>query len=406
MGIFFSLFTDYNYRISYSLIVIEFPEKINQQVMLIYSFFMLTTHYSYCYYSRSFFSFKNSSVIEQKFKKEEATDYTLLKIGKAVIWIFLVFAFYRVFLEVKLLYGNRLLLFTSGGTANLDIPLIIRIATTLFQTGYLFILAAYPPRKTFILYTSIYMFTILPGIIIGNRMLLATMLLFVFWYLNKMYVFKLHKTTTLLYFIAFLLIMQVVALFRSGNELTNTIWSLIPLFLISQSTSFYILGLFIENQYQIQYYNYPYILDNVIGGFMGVTGQSLGTLEVRSNLGHQLVYSLNPDYYLNGFSIGTSSIAELYEFGLIGVIIGAIAFVWFIAKFDYMVNRHRLYMIFSVIFFTTIITSLRASFFPYFYDMVKDILFFVLIVIIYNILSKQPVKISCFTQKRTFKIPC
>lgn len=199
-------------------------------------------------------------------------------------------------------------------------------------------------------------------------------------------------------------ILQVIALTRTNSEISEiSLVSLLQLFFISQSTSFYVLPLYIQYKTSIIDYNYPFILDPIIGGFTGATGQSYETLEVRSSLGHQLIYSLNPEYYLNGYSLGTTSIAELYEFGIVGILLGAILFAWMVYHFNYMVDKHRGYLLFSMIIFFALISSPRANFFPSLYDICKNLIFYLVILTLYKAIKLNSYKVRIF-KKITNKI--
>lgn len=94
---------------------------------------------------------------------------------------------------------------------------------------------------------------------------------------------------------------------------------------------------------------------------MGATGQSYEVLATRSGLGHQLIYTINPSYYLNGFSLGSSSVTELYEFGLLGVGLGAILFAWIINKIETMkINRYYLFFSFEIFYWIVSSSEIRT----------------------------------------------
>jgi oligosaccharide repeat unit polymerase len=405
MGIFFSIFTEYDYRIVYSLITINFPELILQKTILLYTIFLLTINCSF-----NFFEIKSQLKELRKAKytiynQENSTNIKLLQIGKGIMWLFIILALYRMFLEVKILYNNRSLLFIEG-MDGIGLPFYLRLSTTFFQTGYLFILASYPPKNTFLRYSILYIITIIPGLVIGNRMMFVVSVLFVFWYLYKMYNHKFNYVKILILGVVFVIFLQFVAFNRSGiDNLSIGIGTIMIIFLTSQSLSFNILGLYLQYEDIICHHNYPFILDPVIGWLTNVSGQSMEFIDTRASLGHHMIYSLNPGYYANGSSLGTTSIAELYEFRMIGVITGAIIISWFIVKFNYMVIRHRSYMMFSLLIFTTILISPRASFFPNVYGLLKNITFYFVILFVVNILLNRKLSIKKFKRKEKFKIP-
>lgn len=118
-------------------------------------------------------------------------------------------------------------------------------------------------------------------------------------------------------------------------------------------------------------HTYPFFLDSLIGGMLPAAGQSLETLQIRSSIGHQLVYTINPNYYLAGNSMGTSFITEAYEFGIIGVIISAFVFVKVILLFEKSIAKSRIGKYFLFYMFTIIVLSPRGAILPGIYDLLK-----------------------------------
>jgi oligosaccharide repeat unit polymerase len=384
----------------------DFPEDITQQVILIYLIFLAIIKISYDHFrtKNKILESKNNTV--SKFVAEKSTDKFLFYIGKKIMIIFFCFVFYRSYLELKLLFGDRALLYILG-SENIGTSVYLRFCSAIFQTGYLFILASYPTKKEFFKYSIVYILVIMPGMIIGNRAEFAVTLLFIIWYLYKMYNHKFNYLKLFISGIGFVVLLQIIAILRAGDKILTNIFELITTFLTYQSSSLDVIELYIEYKNELDglNLNYPFILDPLIAGFTGLSGQNLEVLETRASLGHHLIYLLNPQYYLSGFSGGTSSIAELYQFGILGVSVGAIILGWFIAKVNYKLPRNRGYMMFSMLIFTTIVMSPRNSYFPNLYQIIKNLIFYFPILLTFKFFLKKPLVVKFFKTRTKFLTP-
>jgi hypothetical protein len=144
-------------------------------------------------------------------------------------------------------------------------------------------------------------------------------------------------------------------------------------------------------------HSYPYFLDPAIGWLSGVDGQSLEVLEKRSSLGHQMVYTISPDAYLGGMSFGSSCIAELYEFGFIGIVIGSIIMAWAIAKFDLNIKMNRYYLLLSFFFCSYLLLAPRSTFLPNIYFLLRYVFVYgviFLLWLVYKEVFKQKVMVK------------
>lgn len=362
------------YKTINSLVEYTYPETTLQITFIYHSLFLATIDFIYLTTLQSYM-IKTDKILTY--------DTRMSKIATSILWIFLIFALYRAFLEVKALTGNRLLLFREGGV---DLPLGVRLGSNCFKVGYLMLLASVPSKGTFNKYSLLYFFTIIPNILIGNRMLLSVFVLFIFWYNSRFYNKKYNLGKIFIGAIIAILILQIIAFKRLSYNPTDI--GIIDIFLIfvkSQSISFNILPLLIDYLHLIDF-PYPAFLDSAISGFISDTGQSEEMLNNRADLGHQLVYTINPDYYLSGSSIGTSYIAEIAQFGIFGVFIGAILLAWFMGLFERLIYTNRFFKYFMFLFFTNLVTCPRASLFPSGYLIIRDILFGVIMYYIMNII--------------------
>jgi oligosaccharide repeat unit polymerase len=317
------------------------------------------------------------------------TDDFLRKIGFYLMVIFFAFAFYRAILEFRILYGNRALLFLQG-SANIGLPLYIRLSSVFFEVGFLLFVASFPSKKQFIRASIVYFLVILPNIIIGNRMQIASMTLYVLWFLGRFYGVKISKIKALVGVLLGIVLLQIIGIFRTGDSVSEiSVSNLIMSFLSSQSNSFEILPLYTSYKDAMPPHVYPYLFDSMFGGLIGVTGQNYEVLLRRAGLGSHLTYTLNPNYYFAGGSIGTSYIAELYEFGLIGIVVGSVFLSFYIIQFQRYVGKSRFVLLFSYYFFYSIVSSPRASLLPAIYVFAKLLLVICIVLIGYNLIFRK-----------------
>jgi hypothetical protein len=113
-------------------------------------------------------------------------------------------------------------------------------------------------------------------------------------------------------------------------------------------------------------------------------------LAVRSSLAHNLVYHINSGYYLGGNSMGTAWIAECYEFGIIGVMLGASLLSLFVKFYERRIVGNRFLSILTYLFFGTIIMSPRAGLLPSLYAIIKWLLVVSILVLLYKLVANKP----------------
>lgn len=360
----------------------EFKHRLIQETLLVYSVFLLYLYLSYCLFN--------------KYNKNEEKEicfnssHKFFVIGKTLMWLFLFIEIYKGYLYFQSFSMERVLLFLNGSNAS-PIPIWVRFFATFFEIGYLFILASKPEEKHFKGYSLLYFVVLIPEILIGNRMQLGVFLLYFFWYSNKIYKKQPFKTSTIVIFgFVMLLFFQAIEFYRNGLIVQDQSFSPTR-FLAGQAVSFYLVPLYMIYASQIQYYSYPFVFYNILSGITGYgyNGQSIEVLEHNCGIGHQLVYAINPDVYLAGYSLGTSGVCELYEFGFTGIIIGAIIFAFMVKICENIVSRFRLGLFLSFTLVGSLVVFARSSFFPSAYMIIKYIVFYESCIIAFQFLIKQ-----------------
>lgn len=297
------------------------------------------------------------------------------KIGKFLMWSFLAIQIYKGYLYFTAFNTNRVEIFLFGNMAN-PVPTWVRFVASFFEYGYYFILASVPDEKNFKKYSSLYFVVLIPEIALGNRSMFGAFILFYFWYYYKFYSKLPIKTkTSIILGVVMLGVFQLMEFMRDGGE--NGLESLsLTRFLVGQGVSFYILPIYLDYCDNIQYYLYPFFLYNILSGFTGYTGQSIEVLQHNCGVGHQLMYAVDPDYYLAGASFGSSSITEIYDAGILGFLALSILFSVMIVYVEKRFCSKSFFCFSSLMLFSHFVMSSRGSYFPSLYGFVKLYLFY------------------------------
>ena len=346
--------------------VFTFSHKTIQKSLWAYSVFICLSYLSYK-------TFRKSSA--ETLKQRLVSNSIYFQIGKILIYTFLVFQIYKGYLYYSAFSINRVEIFLLGNMAN-PVPAWVRFIAYFFELGYYFIVASIPKEKIFKKYSLIYFIALIPDIMLGNRSLFGAFILFYLWYYYSMYGKMAIKTkTAVIGAVVLLVIFQLMEFMRNGENMDLSSFSLTG-FLVSQGVSFYILPLYIDYANNIQYHLYPFFLYNILGGFSGFTGQSMEVLMHKCGVGHQLMYAVNPNYYLSGASFGSSGIVEIYDAGIVGFIIFSIFFSVMLLFFERKMLTSRFFCLGSLSLVTDFVLFARGSYFPSLYGILKLFIFY------------------------------
>lgn len=362
----------------------SFSYRTIQEALWAYSVFIMLTYSTYNFLF-------NKSSNKAVFAKRLSGNEQYYKIGKILMWSFLAFQIYEGYLFLNVFNANRVEIFLLGNMAN-PVPMWVRFVASFYEYGYFFILASMPNEKSFKKYSLLYFVVLVPEILIGNRAMFGAFALFYLWYNYTFYRKMAIKTrTAFILSVAMLVIFQLMEFMRDGAS--NGLASVsLTKFLVGQGISFYILPLYIDYAANLQYYLYPFFLYTIFGGFTGYTGQSIEVLQHNCGVGHQLMYTINPDYYLAGASFGSSSITEIYDAGFVGFIILSIFFAYMLIFFEKRFVSNRFICFACLMIFSHFILSSRGSYFPSLYAFVKLFLFYkVILFFMRHFVSKGPI---------------
>jgi len=359
-----------------------FREEIIQKVLIIFSVYISTSFLVYF------------SKLGEKRKIRDCpvgldlkTREIYFKLGKICLITMFPFALsYSLFL----LTIGRAELYASG-TAELGMPIYIRVANMIYTAGYFMLVASIPSFRQFSRYTLLFFVGLIPTLLSGERGEVLTVVVFYVWYITRFHNKQIKWFVIAILGLLGIVTSYVIAYIRQDMGIeTDSLFEIVLFFFSESSTTFKLTSFFVEYGDLVPH-NYPYFLDQFVYGFISTlfglpnAGQSEAMLAVRSGLGHNLVYYLNPDYYLGGNSFGTAWIAECYEFGIIGVVIGATVLVLFVKYFNHSVINNRWLSIFTYSFFSLIIMTPRGSLLPSLYFVVKWSLVVAVLVFVYKL---------------------
>lgn len=346
---------------------ISFSYRTIQESLWVYSVFLLVSYISYD-------KLRMKGKLSAKISTLRPSLY-YFKIGRFLMWSFLIIEIYQGYLFFNAFNANRVEIYLFGNMAN-PVPAWLRFLSTFFQVGYYFILASLPEEKIFKKYTLLYFVVIIPEILLGNRGMFGAFVLFYLWYYYTYYNKQIISTKTAVVLgVAMIVVFQMMEFMRDGTSASLSSISFTK-FLVSQGVSFYILPLYIDNIGDIQYYLYPFILYNIVGGFSGYTGQSIEALSHKCGVGHQLMYTVNPNYYLAGGSFGSSSIVEVYDTGVVGLFFFSIFFAYMLYFFEKKFKTNRFFCFTCLFVVSHFILSARGSYFPQLYGAIKLFIFY------------------------------
>lgn len=295
------------------------------------------------------------------------------KVGATAMLSSVPFYFYRLFLEYlhykAFGYGK---IYLSGGIEFGNI--LVRLSYSIFIVGYLLICSSRTTYKRFVLFSGIVLFSNVLALMKGSRSEIIISIMFFFWFSAVYYQRKIKIRKLIAVAVPLVFVLQAVSQIRLGRtvELKGGFLDLI----FSQSVSAYVLLAFIQSKELMIPNAYPYILDPIVNTFRllfkpeNIRGQSLAVISHRFDLGHHITYHLNSTYYLNGYSLGSNAIAELWEFSWLGIILGAILMGIFICYLD--VNKRRPFLMFiSYIIISYVAMCFRGNFLMNPYDILK-----------------------------------
>jgi len=343
--------------------------------------------------------------IPKKLKKLNSNSL-YITLGKRIMLFSFPLIFIKLYIEYKFIMSVGYVAYYAGAATNIHYPFIlISISHMIFSFGYFIFLAGVPELKKFKLYSYIFLFIMLVDALKGSRGVLVLPILFYFWYLGNFYKINIKKYVKrfIIFTIVLISLSQFYAQYRLDSSKSYD-YDKILSFLTDQGRSISLISLYIENKRSMPETRLGYIFEPLIFPFIYINnrnllshGQNIDTVTLRENLNHRLTYYLNENYYLSGGGLGSSYIAEAYEFGYLGIIFFSILLSYLISLL-YKYSNQRIMIFFSFYIVTHIFTIGRAEYFINMWTILKYIILYSIFIFIVKMLinkeSKECIKVS------------
>lgn len=219
--------------------------------------------------------------------------------------------------------------------------------------------------------------------IAGKRNELGLTILYLIWYWHsyiKSIKFNFINTIAGLIFVILLSIMfQSIQNNRTGTEYAKNKNALVS-FITSQGVSGIVLPYYIDYENDMDSKDYPFLLAPIFD--RAYRNKQNNQLLTHSNyFNHKLTHAVDPDAYFNGEGLGSSYIAETFQYGFISLIFGSIFLGLIIYLFEICKNNQMIkYLSFYIV--NTLFFLPRGELFEYAYEMVLALCIFYFILII------------------------
>ena len=320
-----------------------------------------------------------------------------INMGKKIMLFSFPLIFVKLYIEYKVIKTVGYIAYYAGATTHIEYPfMLIGISSMIFSFGYFIFLAGIPKIRDFKLYSYIFLFIMLMDALKGSRGALILPILFYFWYLGNFYKIDQKKYVKRFVIIAIILISfsQFYAQYRVNSDKSYD-YSKIFSFLTDQGRSVSLISLYIENKNSMPKTSLGYIFEPLTFPFIYVFnrnllshGQNVSSVLLLDNLNHRLTYYLNESYYLKGGGLGSSYIAEAYQFGYIGIVLFS-ALLPYLISIVYKYSDKRIVVFFSFIIITHIFMIARAQYFINMWIILKYVMFYFIFIFILQMLINK-----------------
>ena len=279
----------------------------------------------------------------------ERRQNALFRGYRRILWVLFAVCFLCSFyMQLKIVIEKADVSYTDGYLINVDVNPVIKAGNYLFP-GFAFLLLASRPKKWEMLVVLV-LFAVVEGgiqLLIGRRAVLASVALFVVWYLVYYFGYQKKKMPSRYLFILVILAVVGMLLFwfvervRSDSDEAFGFFGAIRDFMVSTGGSDSVIANTIHRAHDFPKCGIVYLLNPIkealfnnvlvrkfIEIFTGYAAPSLAQgeeyVQAHDSFAHWISYLVNSELYCNGYGMGTSFVAELYlAFGRIGVLFGS-----------------------------------------------------------------------------------
>lgn len=314
-------------------------------------------------------------------------------VPKYLLSLFLIFsslALFKFYLEFKYILSVGYVNFYLNGFDNINYySPIIKNSHTVLLVFYGLLLSYFPQKKIFILATVVFNIVMIFHGLKGARVLILLPILFSLWFYSRFY----SKNKNINYFklgsiFCIFFILQSLKSFRTNQENDITFENVFSYALAETGSTQKLVALYLDEKDNFKI-TYPYVLEPILYPFFYVKnfkvykgGQSEELAKTRNSLNHKLSFYLNPSYYLKGNGLGSSMIAESFQYGLLYFILIMLFFGYIITLFENSISKPLI--ILSPYIFNGLVFAPRDTPFPNTWGILKIyIIIFILYFIIY-----------------------
>lgn len=314
----------------------------------------------------------------------------LLEKTARIIWILsAVPVILHLLWYVKTFSGSYVLTYSSSAKEVESIVPFISVFANIYTVAFYSWLAAVPKERSFNRLVWIFILVNILAAGAGARGLLILPLIFILWYRSFAYDRNIKRQTIILLSISLLAFIYLVENIRAEHQIDFA--GLGMFFATSLSRAQQILGLYLENKATIDengshYWAAPllFTFDYLFQGSQ-IVGQGELSADHRRELNHVMSSTLNYDAYLMGAGLGSSLVAEFYEYGAGLLLIFPVCFYLFYRYVFSLTNRRSVLVLIPVLFMHFVFSA-RDSLFPSSWSLLKLYIGFLIILFVLRVL--------------------
>lgn len=290
-----------------------------------------------------------------------------------------------------------------GGLENVNYySPIVKYSHIIFYAFYYYLISLVPSKKIFVRFSSLYLLLSFMDSLKGARVLFVMPMLFVFWYYFNVYQSKNQFTfgnflKITVGGIALLIGLQLASgLRRKGAEaqpLAEVVVELPYHVLNETGKTLQLVALYNTKKEKLKDPYKPFVLEPILFPYLYFKdraimtgGQSKELVDMRHYLNGSLTYEMNSVYYKGGGGLGSTFVAENYEYGLIyligmSVLMGSLI-VWFLNNLQI-----RILLSLSPIIVKHIVFVARETPFINLFNIVKFMSMFLIVTFFFKIID-------------------
>lgn len=279
-------------------------------------------------------------------------------------------------------------IFTHEVSRQLSFGPLFTISRLVFTVAFYSICSIERREKQFNISSIIYLAVVAIPLIQGSRAVFIASLLTILFLRYRIFGKKIHSHW--IFFGVLVGIPFLVMIVYTRNNIQMTPMSILTSyekFILELSSIFNVPAYYLQHKTELSDNKYPYIFETIMRGYQYIfynyafsMGQSVDMIQIRYNLGHQITYNISPGLYLAGGNVASNFIAEMSEFGFVGVgFFSVIVSKLIIFVEEKIISRNAFYSFMSLEFCRWIFLMPRAETFYDTYNLMKYGIIFILI---------------------------